>query len=387
MPQKTTIPEAKLSAQEVYQLTQDVLQESFELDMSHSQYDAQTIWDVLITAAVERLTIDSASQLLDGAPSANTVRNAIKSILSDEGLLALEQQVNELLVARLPPKLLKKRLVCAVDYTDIPYHGQHEADDERVRRGRAKSGTTHFHSFGTLTLLHRHKRYTVALTLFRKSDKAHHGLNRLLERGKQLGLRIKRLYLDRGFDSNGVVALLKRQSFPSIIALSIRGKTGGTRALCVGRKSYQTTYERKSRVYEDEIFTIWIVCKYSKGRYRRHRIGYFAYIVIGDLKMSPQQIYEEYRKRFGIESSYRLMNTVRARTSSRSVALRLFFMALALLLLNLWAYVKWRFLYKRQRGPRQVVHDLLPLARWRLWLWEMIKQRLGFSLEISLTDL
>jgi hypothetical protein len=27
---------------------------------------------------------------------------------------------------------------------------------------------------------------------------------------------------------------------------------------------------------------------------------------------------------------------------------------------------------------------LLPLARWRLWLWEVVKQRLGFSLSISL---
>lgn len=387
MPQQSTIAEEKLTAQDIYQLTQEALQETFDLDMSQSQYDAQTIWDVLVTAAVERLTIDSASQLLEDAPSANTVRNSLKQILSDEGLVELEQRVNQLLVARLPPKLLKKCVVCAVDYTDIPYHGQHEVNDDRVRRGRAKSGTTHFHSFGTLTVLHRHKRYTVALTLFRKSDKAHQGLERLLERGKVLGLRIKRLYLDRGFDSNGVVALLNGQAFPSIIALSIRGKTGGTRALCVGRKSYQTTYTRKSRVYDDEVFDVWVVCKYSKGRYRRNRIGYFAYIVIGDLKMSPQQIYEEYRKRFGIEATYRLMNTVRARTSSRSVALRLFFIALALLLLNLWAYIKWRFLYKRQQGPRQVVHHLLPLARWRLWLWEMVKQRLGFSLEISLDNL
>lgn len=114
---------------------------------------------------------------------------------------------------------------------------------------------------------------------------------------------------------------------------------------------------------------------------------YFAYIVIGNLKMSPQQIYEEYRKRFGIESTYRLMNTMWARTTSRSVALRLFFVDLALLLLNLWAYVKWRFSYKRQAGPRQVLHYLLPLARWRLWLWEMVKQPLGFSLEIALADL
>jgi hypothetical protein len=71
------------------------------------------------------------------------------------------------------------------------------------------------------------------------------------------------------------------------------------------------------------------------------------------------------------------MNQVRARTASVSVALRFWFVGFALLLLNLWNRVKasayvlvpfttWRF----------------PLARWRLWLWEIIKQRLGFVLEL-----
>lgn len=387
MPQLNSTIKCQLKASDVYQMVHEVLQEVFELDMENSQYEAQTIWDVIITAAVERLTIDSSCGLLEEAPSANTVRAAMKQVLADDGLEELEDQVNELLRQRLPKHLLKQSLVCAVDYTDIPYHGKHQDEDDRVRRGRAKSGTTHFHSFGTLAVIKHHKRYTIALTLFRKSDKAHDGLARLLQRAEALDLGIKRLYLDRGFDTNGCIALLKRQAFPSLIALSIRGKTGGTRALCQGRTSYQTTYHRQSRIYTAETFTVTIVVKYSKGRYRRNRIGYFAYIVIGQWALPPHQVYEEYRKRFGIEATYRLMNTLRARTSSRSVALRLFFVALALLLLNLWAFVKWCFLYKRQRGPRQIVHRLLPLARWRLWLWEMVKQRLGFSLVLDLSTL
>jgi hypothetical protein len=31
-----------------------------------------------------------------------------------------------------------------------------------------------------------------------------------------------------------------------------------------------------------------------------------------------------------------------------------------------------------------VLHRLLPLARWRLWLWEVVKQRQGLSMEISI---
>ena len=144
-------------------------------------------------------------------------------------------------------------------------------------------------------------------------------------------------------------------------------------------------YRRKSRLYGQQSLPLFIVCKYSKGNYRKKGIRYFAYILIGTLKMSAQHVFEEYRRRFGIETSYRMMNTMRARTSSRSVALRLFYVAVALLLLNLWAYVKWHFLFRTQPGPRQILHRLLPLNRWRLWLWEMVKLRLGFSLEIVLS--
>jgi len=375
----------QVTAAEVHQLVGETLQEHFELDMSRRDYDAQDIWDVLIAASVERVTVEMASCLLDDAPCGNTVRSIVKEMLAAAGQLAkLEASLNALLVKQLPQKLLRSRLPGAIDITEIPYHGQHEEDEEMVRRGRAKSGTTHFHCFATLYVVKKNKRYTLAITLMRRSDKALAVLQRLLARGQTLSLRLKRLYLDRGFDNNGVIAYLKQQPFPTIIPLVIRGKTGGTRALLVGRKSYHTSYTRKSVTYDQETFPVHVVCIYSKGRYRRRGLYRFAYVVIGQVKMQPRQVADEYRRRFGIETSYRMMNTVRARTTSKSVQLRLFFVTLAFLLLNLWSYVKWSHLYVPRRGPRQILHRLLPLARWRLWLWEMVKQRLGFSLVITI---
>jgi putative transposase len=375
----------QVTAAEVHQLVRESLQEHFDLDMSNRDYDAQDIWDVLIAASVERVTVEMASRLLADSPCGNTVRSVVKEMLADVGQLAnLEASMNTLLVKQLPKKLLRPRLPAAIDITEIPYHGQHEEDEEMVRRGRAKSGTTHFHCFATLYVVKKNKRYTLAITLMRQSDKVLDVLQRLLGRGHALSLRLKRLYLDRGFDNNGVIAYLKQQPFPTIIPLVIRGKTGGTRALLVGRKSYHTIYTRKSVTYDQETFPVHVVCVYSKGRYRRRGLYRFAYIVIGKVNMRPCQIADEYRRRFGIETSYRLMNTVRARTTSRSAELRLFFVTLAFLLLNLWSYVKWSHLFIPKRGPRQILHRLLPLARWRLWLWEMVKQRLGFSLVITI---
>lgn len=372
----------RLSAQDIHRLTQETLQAHFPLGREGCAYGAEDIWDVLLAAAVERTTVETICDELEG-PSANTVRTALKGVLPDDGrTTALENLLNEMLVRHLPEKLLTKKLPCAADLVYIPYHGQHEEDDEAIRRGMAKSGTTHFHCYATLYTVKHNKRYTLALTLVRRSEKVLDVLQRLLNRVKDLEMDIKRLFLDRGFDNNAIIGFLKEQPFPTIIALTIRGKEGGTRALLKGRKSYVTTYTRRSTTYPTETFAVHVACKYAKGRYKRQGLCHFAYIVIGKLGLHPLQIYHEYRLRFGIETSYRLMNLVRVRTTSKSSALRLLYVGVALTMLNLWVFVKWTYVARPRRGARQVLHYLLPLARWRLWLWEVVKQRQGFSMEI-----
>ena len=147
-----------LTAQQVYELTSQVLQEHLQLDMSNSDFEVDDIWDVLVAAAVQRLTIETASNLLESTPSPNTVRNAVYELLGDdEKLSQLETILNEMLLARLPKKLMHKARPCASDFTEIPYQGRHEAEDELVRRGRAKSGTTRFHCYAPLYIVKNHK--------------------------------------------------------------------------------------------------------------------------------------------------------------------------------------------------------------------------------------
>jgi putative transposase len=278
-----------------------------------------------------------------------------------------------LLVSRLPGKLLRSYQPCAIDITEIAYHGHHEDTDEGIRRSKAKSGTTHFRCYATLYTVKRGKRYT----LVKRSDTSLSVLQRLLVRTAARGLHVQRLYLDRGFDNNAVVVFLKTQPFPAIIPLTIRGEKGGSRALLTGHGLSRTSNTRASQTYGEQTFPVYIVCKYSAGRYRRHGIQRFAYILTGNVLLPPHQIFQEYRQRFAIESSYRMMNQVRARTTSVSAALRLFFVALALLLLNLWNLVK----ASTYRVPLFLTFSF-PLTRWRLWLWEAVKLRLGFVLEL-----
>ena len=65
-------------------------------------------------------------------------------------------------------------------------------------------------------------------------------------------------------------------------------------------------------------------------------------------------VVQTYRRRYGIETSYRQMNQARVRTSTRSPLVRLFFIGLALVLRNLWAWLHWEALAEPRRGGRDL---------------------------------
>ena len=67
-------------------------------------------------------------------------------------------------------------------------------------------------------------------------------LDDLLKSLKKQGFQIACLFLDKGFASIAVMDYLTRRAQSALIACPIRGKTGGTRALCQGHKSYRTMH-------------------------------------------------------------------------------------------------------------------------------------------------
>ena len=65
------------------------------------------------------------------------------------------------------------------------------------------------------------------------------------------------------------------------------------------------------------------------------------------------------RRRFGIESSYRIAETARAMTSSRETAARLLNMFVAVLIENEWVIAKMLYASNRHRGSPAVFDELI----------------------------
>ena len=342
----------------------------------------QLAWEIVLYASVHQITIEAACQQLLGAPSGNTVRSHLTAVLPEARaeIRSLEDELNRTLRAQLPVRVRRRwgrlQFDIAIDLVPIPYHGQAQADAQEVCRNPAKAGTTHFHMYGTLAIVYHRHRYTVAVTMVWADEKMETIAARLLDEARRSGLWIRRAYLDKGFSGTEVLRLLRRRHVPYIVPLPARGGAGGIKQLFGGRCSYHTRYtfnRHTSRAYTTEVV---IACKYSRGKYGRHRVEYFAYAVYGLGRIQAHQVFELYRRRFGIETGYRQMHRVRARTASRHPGLRLLLVAVALLLVNCYVLLRQQWCLLSQSGQRVRVIELT-LDRVAEELREYLVQVLG----------
>jgi hypothetical protein len=78
--------------------------------------------------------------------------------------------------------------------------------------------------------------------------------------------------------------------------------------------SRKTTYTFHRPQHKELEINAIVVKKYSKGRFKRTGTRWFA-DAVGQLphSIAPHQVFEMYRQRFGIETSYRQSNLQRAR--------------------------------------------------------------------------
>lgn len=325
-----------LRSQQVLNALIAVVRPYLPLDLQNTRISAEDIIGVLGYASANRISTEAACQELKGAPSGNRLREVLAEALPDRAIL--QRALNRILRAQTPRfvKKGKRSYYIAIDLTLIPYHGECYEDEKEIVRSEAKSGTTHFHGYATVSIVHDQQRYVLALRFVEKGESMKTIVAWLLHRLKSTGISIRCAYLDKGFCSVPVLKTLTRRKLRFIIPIPVRGKSGGVRTLFESA-SRKTTYTFNSPQHGKWDVAAVVVKKYSKGRYKRKGARWFAYAV-GRLPKSvePHQVFEMYRQRFGIEASYRQMNQVRTRTASRNPVLRLLLVGLAFVIFNLY---------------------------------------------------
>ena len=317
----------------------------------YKRCSAYWILSCLILIAAAQLSI-AAAAALRGGRSHETLRKALLATLPPYQRTL--QQMPRLLLASLPRGLRKRirqrkkgkrrRYPMVIDLHAVPYYKRGKAPPSHVRKGKRLSGTSYSHQYATAALLHKGRYYTVALTPYSPGEDTVTVVKRLMQQASAIGFTPRYLLLDRHFWSVDVFRYLQHARYPFMVPMVARGKKAtqpggptGTWAFLHGRKSGWYTYvltKRHSR--KKAKVSIGVQCHNEAGKKGRHGRWAWGYAVWRMPVSSVRWLHESYRRRFRIESSYRMLEACRGRTSSRNETLRLWYVVVAVLMLNRW---------------------------------------------------
>jgi hypothetical protein len=368
----------KLHDDQVLDHAREILREQLPLNADGTCCTTDDLLSVLLGIAVNRGTLEAVCSDWANAPDPETVRGYLNDQLCVEDLSDLERRLNRALRADIPRRVWRQARNVAIDFHDRPYYGKQPQDTGLGVRGKARDGTTRFYRIATAYVLLNGLRVTLALRFVLPEMAVVSILDDLLKSLKKQGFQVACLFLDKGFASIAVMAYLTRRAQPALIACPIRGKTGGTRALCQGHKSYRTTHTFVSGAHT---FSATVaVCRSFTTAKRTKRLKrrevWLIYILI-QLDLAPRQARRWYRRRLGIESSYRCAGQVRGWTTSANPAYRFVLITLSFVLLNVWVHLRWWYAQVPRRGRRWLKAKLFQLRRMAKFMRRALERQYG----------
>ncbi len=347
----------------------------------------EALLDVLLAVSCQKETIEQVCADLKIKVGAETIRGYFNEQLRVENLEDLQEAINSALQKSFNLELKGQKLEMAIDFHDQSYYGKLEQSAGLWVGAEAKNGTTKVYRVASLYVIKNGHRLTLGIKFVVPDETAQEIVEYLLNQFNRIEIEARMLYLDRGFASIEVARYLKQSKQKAIIASPIRGKTGGLRGLCAGRKSYRTKHLFKSHKHGAEELEMAMFKGFTnslkKGRKVR-KAKWLAYILIEwEANLSAKKVKENYRKRFGIEASYRCAKKVRGWTTSSNAAYRFVLMGMSFVLTNIWQELQESWTRKAQVGRRVWNKQAFRLKRFVNFLRKAIENLYGMVNKIE----
>jgi len=354
VPSKQQQADSEIHEDQLLNFLVNALDEEVGLTLANNaDIDAEDLYEVLVGASADGTSISTLCNSSEDSPPATTVLYHLRTKFEPDRL----ERVANTLLRRDIVELLPEQVEVCVDLHLRPYYGN-EDETDGLYHSEAKRGTTAFHACATLYARARNKRYTLAVRRLEDGDTSSSVLAEFLGILDGLDLRVKAVYLDRGFYDSKCLTLLQAHNAAYVVPIIQCGKTiqqelsnGWSRVI-----THDLTGKLDGYSWTVE-FPVYIDCTYLNGRYDEHGVARHGYAVDAPFIETPRAARYHYSKRFGIESSYRLCEQAIATTTTRDATIRYLCVVVSLLLQNAWRYLHWEYVATPRRGGR------------RLWWW------------------
>jgi putative transposase len=337
----------------------------------------EDIFRTVVNMAVNRTSVHSVSKHYQNVACETSLLYHLKKLDIEELI-----QSNEKILLQEVIKTLKtgKSYEFAIDLTDDPYYGKIDSSNEKyIVSGQAKKSTNSFYSYASLYITNKNERFTVSVLPVEKNKAVVEYLSYFICLIKRLNLKIKVLCLDRGFYSIEVFEFLQNNKIPHIVPVIKRGEQ--MKQLLYGKNARSAHYVMKNSKRKIDL-NIVIDVKYLKGKRGKKGRENLGFVVFG-VKWSPRKVSTVYRRRFAIESSYRMRNIVKPKTSTTNADIRYFYTLISFLLKNIWLYLQKKHFTIVKRGPKVVDEDKFRFDTFIILIEEWLRKKLRVRLVLE----
>jgi hypothetical protein len=332
---------------------------------------AEQLVALLLLVAALRSSLYAVARRFGFGFSHETARQAIKA-----NLPGLDQLTAGLVQAlhRFGGRLRRRLWDVAIDLHYCPFYGDRRTTG--VVGGQQKRGSKYHYAYATAVLVHRRHRYTVGLLALPDKFKPHEVVAALLAQLDAHGVRLRGVVLDSGFDSGETLLLLQGRGLSYTVPLRKKGQGSNRRNACFALPvGTVTLVDWVTEVSRKAVRTQAVVLRRPKEQdVKVYAFGGWGPNEAARVQRRARLAQRAYRRRFGIETSYRQQNQAKGQTTAKDVGYRLLLVGLALLLRQVWVWFTWQIARDRRLRPSQWVAEL-PLRTLLDWLAGVLQAR------------
>lgn len=303
-----------------------------------ANYDCQDTLNVLLHAATSPTnSLESASNDLNEKnpdlriPSADTIFNYIKDNNIEDILSAFRKMNWEIF------KMMKLENTVhdiAIDFHDIPYYG--DRNTPGMRGIKPKNGSSWGKSFCTLDIIGNSHLTLDVIDVNGLNKNYSLFIESLFERLEKMSVKTGTVYLDKEFFNKAVISKLDKLEVDFVIAAK------SNQVINRELENHKKEWGNTSTIFEYQFkqggpsFNIVAI-------YDDKKKGYILFATNKEaesIEKFEKTIPEEYRKRWNIETGYRVKNDFKIRTCTKSPVARTLFFIIQCIMYNVLNMLK-----------------------------------------------
>jgi len=319
---------------EISKLMKKHVYSSIEIKMNHNSiYRKNYLLNLMTELSKRKCFAESGLKMHlieknEKTPSADTLLYHLKKFDADEiQKIFIKSFEKSWKLAKKHGILNKRKYDVAIDYTDWLYFGK---PTEMVVRGKEREGTNKSFRFATISIVENGCRFVLLALPVNTFSNRKNVIDKLLAYAKSK-IRINRLYADRGFFSQEMINLFKDHGLKFLMPA-----TQNSRIKKMLKTLPAPSVINEYEMTQGKVNYNLVIIEDEKGEKRAFATNLEVSEKEANLSI---RLFGLYSKRWGIETSYRVLKDLRAKTTSKNYKIRLFYFLFSIMLYNMWILV------------------------------------------------